>query len=560
MKTVRPYFRRIALATGVGLCCILLIRYFTLPRYDLASDFAAQSSHEDLSYAIMIDAGSSGSRVQIYVWTNKSPDPRSLLPIKFLKDPVTGADVFMKIEPGLSTTAKNASTASEYLDPLLQFAAKHIPSNKHSRTPLYVLATAGMRLLEPEMQKLILDNLRTQIPRKYGFMFPAEHARVITGKEEGLYSWIALNYLSGKFDHSINPQNPIAINLEGRKVTTRERTIGMLEMGGASLQLAFEISDKHDLQEIKHRMGLNVDQLKDQLFELQLGCDSHDEDHTYLLFIKTFLGLGANQARNLYLKSLFSSNSTTDPCLNRGNKVNATVDGNTFTLTGTGNFVTCRRRLEKLLSTPCPASGNNTTTSPANSCPFEELSRTRVAFEGTEFYGFSEFYYSLHDVLGLNGDYIYDQVRTAASAYCETDWSVIEKRKLKNLYPQANDDRLGCQCFKSAWVTSILHSGLKMPNGYDSFHTISTIKGNMVQWTLGALLFRTRLIAGMEQKNVLKATMSFSSSPVTIEIFFFFMAVIVISIVIYLRHLNKLLTSPIGKAEIEPLMEVSSIT
>lgn len=48
---------------------------------------------------------------------------------------------------GISTLAKTPSQASDYLNPLLSFAAAHVPKNKHKETPLYILCTAGMRLL-----------------------------------------------------------------------------------------------------------------------------------------------------------------------------------------------------------------------------------------------------------------------------------------------------------------------------------------------------------------------------------------------------------------------------
>lgn len=34
-----------------------------------------------------------------------------------------------------------------YMRPLLRFAAAHVPAQKHKETPLYILCTAGMRLL-----------------------------------------------------------------------------------------------------------------------------------------------------------------------------------------------------------------------------------------------------------------------------------------------------------------------------------------------------------------------------------------------------------------------------
>ena len=86
---------------------------------------------------------------------------------------------------GISTFANDPSGASDYLLPLLDFAEKHVPKSKHKETPLYILATAGMRMLSKQKQDLILDDLRTNIPLRYNFHFTKSHAEVITGKQEG---------------------------------------------------------------------------------------------------------------------------------------------------------------------------------------------------------------------------------------------------------------------------------------------------------------------------------------------------------------------------------------
>lgn len=88
-------------------------------------------------------------------------------------------------QSGISTFVYKPYATSDYLDPLLEFAAKHIPSRKHAETPLYILATAGMRLLTHAEQEAILDVLRVDIPLKYQFHFTSTHAAVISGKQEG---------------------------------------------------------------------------------------------------------------------------------------------------------------------------------------------------------------------------------------------------------------------------------------------------------------------------------------------------------------------------------------
>jgi Golgi nucleoside diphosphatase len=78
-----------------------------------------------------------------------------------------------------------------YISPLLEFAERHIPADKWSETPLYILATAGMRLLDKDKQEAIIRNLRQGIRGKFKFLFPEGNLEVITGKQEGEFATIA---------------------------------------------------------------------------------------------------------------------------------------------------------------------------------------------------------------------------------------------------------------------------------------------------------------------------------------------------------------------------------
>lgn len=135
-----------------------------------------------LSYGVVIDCGSSGSRVFVYFWPPHNGNPHDLLDIKQMRDQ-SSRPVVKKIKPGrcqpsplparrslhtgwlrpclrwgwlvhtappragISVAAAAPQQATPYLRPLLQFAAAHVPAQKHKETPLYILCTAGMRLL-----------------------------------------------------------------------------------------------------------------------------------------------------------------------------------------------------------------------------------------------------------------------------------------------------------------------------------------------------------------------------------------------------------------------------
>ena len=127
----------------------------------------------------------------------------------------------------------------EYIQPLLEFASKNIPQEHHKETPLYILATAGMRLLPKEDREPILSNLRSEINSKYAFLFPDGNLEIISGRQEGIYQWLAINYVLGKFDHhvhsSISPSGKSISKVDivqGNDAIVRPHTVGALDMVG----------------------------------------------------------------------------------------------------------------------------------------------------------------------------------------------------------------------------------------------------------------------------------------------------------------------------------------
>ena len=47
--------------------------------------------------------------------------------------------------------------------------------------------------------KAILDDIIVDIPSWYDFHFEKTHVEVISGEAEGMYAWISLNYMLGRF-------------------------------------------------------------------------------------------------------------------------------------------------------------------------------------------------------------------------------------------------------------------------------------------------------------------------------------------------------------------------
>jgi hypothetical protein len=55
--------------------------------------------------------------------------------------------------------------------------------------------------------------------------------------------------------------------------------------------------------------------------------------------------------------------------------------------------------------------------------------------------------------------------------------------------------RSKCKTFiESAWLYAFLHDGLKFPVNYQRLRSASLVNNNDVQWTLGAILYKTRFL------------------------------------------------------------------
>lgn len=499
-----------------------------------------------LNYGIVVDCGSSGSRVFVYYWPPHNGNPHTLLDIRQMKDR-DRKPVVKKIKPGISTLAKMPSQASDYLNPLLSFAAAHVPQNKHKETPLYILCTAGMRLLSESQQAAILEDLVTDVPLEFDFLFSRSHAEVISGKQEGVYAWIGINFVLGRFDHADEEDATVEVTTgsQNQQPISRRRTVGIMDMGGASLQIAYEVPSA-----ITFSSPQEEEAGKSVLAEFNLGCDVEHTQHVYRVYVTTFLGFGGNMARQRYedqlvnntlAKNRFLTTQTglsedkpyLDPCLPAGLSDTVVRDNRTLYLRGQGNWTRCQEAVRPFLGL------HNGTMSPGG------VYQAPINFSNSEFYGFSEFFYCTEDVLRLGGQYDSEKYSRAAMEYCSTKWSTLKQRLDNKLFSQQADmSRLRYQCFKSAWMYEVLHSGFRFPTGYPSLKTAQLVYDKEVQWTLGAILFKTRFLPlrDLQQETLRQSHPSWlrSSFVYNHHLFSLCILVVVLAILLYILRLRRI--------------------
>ena len=370
---------------------------------------------------------------------------------------------FCLVYTGLSTLGPTPEAVGEYLTPLLDFAKSVIPHDQLASTPIYLLATAGMRLLPAEQQSAVLAATCDFI-KSYPFRVDACHSnvRIITGEEEGLYGWIAVNYLMDGFDKHEHASS-------GPELLRHSSTYGFLDMGGASTQIAFEPSEE---MQVAH-----ADNLREVKLQLLSG-----KEVKHPVFVTTWLGFGTNQAKDRYVDALVRTHlratdkahaeidpadpaaptndphSTTidDPCLPKSLLLTDERHPD-YTLRGTGDFASCVRRTGPLL--------NKEVACLDEPCLFNGVHVPPIDFSVNHFIGISEYYYSTHDVWSLGGVYDFVEFERNAVEYCGKDWDDIMKDfKAGSKWKSSMElSRLEAQCFKAAWIINILHEGIGIP-------------------------------------------------------------------------------------------------
>ncbi len=242
---------------------------------------------------IVIDAGSSGSRMHVYRLSGQGP-----IMVTAATTPGTSGDPWVeKTSPGLSSHAQTPDTAGDSLLPLLDKARAHIKDT--GAVQVHVQATAGLRLLPADTQKAILDDVRQAIEEAG---FAPGRLEVITGDREALYAWMSVNALLERLDG----QQP---------------TVGVLDLGGASTQIIFA-TDKPPLQSAK---------------SVQIGANTID------LYAHSHLGFGQDQAFERVASAA---------CVNTGYTWQR--DG-LPDIDGAGDFQACRKAIEADLERPACA-------------------------------------------------------------------------------------------------------------------------------------------------------------------------------------------------------------
>lgn len=397
-------------------------------------------------YGIVLDAGSSHTAMYIYEWPAEKDNDTGR---------VTQTHVCKVKGPGISSYSASPRRAGESLTACMQEAKHRIPSSRHPETPLYLGATAGMRLLRMENQTASEEVFQAVEEALQEFPFSFQGARLLSGQEEGAFGWVTVNYLANRLRQGSG-------------------TRGALDLGGASTQISF-VSNQ----------GLESP---------ENAVDFRLYGNAYRLYTHSFLCYGKDQVLKLALAQQIQAgaNVVSDPCFHPGYseaKDFSTVykspcvsdrqpltSATSFIHNGTGDAKQCLDVVKKIFN-------------------FSQCSFSHCSFNGVyqpplqgPFGAFSAFYFVMNFLNLTSGSL--NMAQENLVRYCSTPWTQIKAE-----HPKVQQKYLAEYCFSGIYILALLTDGYNFTSdNWEDIKFIEKISGSNAGWTLGYMLNLTNMI------------------------------------------------------------------
>lgn len=404
---------------------LITLIFFSLCPYSCSSS--------SVQYVIMIDAGSTGSRVHIhsYSWSDDSALP------------IIQPSVNTKIKPGLSSYNIHPAEASKPMEELLEAARKAVPEEYRSATPIHLQATAGLRSITAAQAQAVLTVVR-QCLAESEFLFEPEWATIITGEAEGINGWLATNYLLGAFD----PSSPSTAH-------------GVVEMGGASMQITFSPAQPSP-SSLSRLTRVSVS-----------GVDYHLYTHSYLAY-------GLQEAQKLYQRLMMDEiEEKGNPCYPVG-----------YRFTSTGKFDTCLLLMQKVVD-------KSSISCDYDSCSFNGIWQPAIDAEPflaiENFFYTNKFFTQSGEEEKEEGEVtkgnkLISTLKEKGREYCDDPWEqILTDHKADIDAGKESQASLSYYCFAAAYEAAVLEHGFGF-NEKSNIRPARTVRKKAIDWELGATL------------------------------------------------------------------------
>lgn len=452
-------------------------------------------------FIVFVDAGSTGCRAHTFrVNSLESTTDGRLFSLTTIGKKVKSE------HPLAWLSGKSAKDVEKEIVPMLRGAMAKIErieeeglskggrKRKKTRVPLYVWATAGMRILtdkeQIELWRSVASVVQKSMPR-FAIGVEKEHFKTIDGEDEGFYAWLAANYLVGVDVTSIGadvdgfgglPEEERDRLL--RETTARkplEESVGAIDVGGGSAQVVTLSASGFT----KKRKISSMGQLRKAVR------------------VKSYLGYGANHMEKRWREALGMRGEKKDPCSFVGYEVKTSSDA---ILIGSGDYEKCALGLKKQIQKMLTEDGNGDMRLP-KALLSEDVGETK------KFLGMSLLYHVTHFISVVMPSSLVTfpkptllEITDAGKSLCATNWNVVSS-EFDGKDPNTPSDRLNGRCFDAALLDALLSIddnsnsvGFGFPkystgvnsdntrNGLRMIEYAEDVNGSEVEWTLGAAI------------------------------------------------------------------------
>lgn len=395
-------------------------------------------------YLAVVDAGSSGTRLHLY---QSQPDGRF----------VTVRELFNHAQAphplawynGLNGPGSEPAAAGPAgLQPLLKRLQEQIQAQglAPAQVQVEVLATAGMRLLPASTAEAIYASVRATLA---GQGFSVGEVRTLSGRDEGLYAWVDLNYLQGHFHR-------------------QAATEGVVEVGGASAQVAFALLAETGAAAPPPGPQVSVHEIN--------GV-------RYTVFAWSYLGLGQNQARQAMLQHPASGGTEASVCYpqHAGSspvRYHTDLRGLSVLARGGRYSAQCRQVYESVVQ--------QAGASPVNAYPVPQVAQ-QAGFAQTRFVGLSSVYYAFRDWGALNAPAPAQALQERLDQQCggADAWT----RVLSQFRQQANVFTQNA-CANGSFMLAYLYSPQGLGLRGDQLRALGRVQGQEPSWTRGRVVLQ----------------------------------------------------------------------
>ncbi|KAL2092235.1 hypothetical protein ACEWY4_012033 [Coilia grayii] len=425
-------------------------------------------------YGVVLDAGSSHTAMYIYKWPADKQNGTGI---------VTQHDECHVEGGGISSYAGKRGEAGRSLEVCLNQAKEVIPKSRHHLSPMYLGATAGMRLLNMSDAKESSEILKEVSAKMKSYPFNFRGATILSGQEEGAYGWVTVNYLLENF---------IKYGFVGEWLNPKRNTVGALDFGGASTQITFQTEDA--VEDRNNAMTLTL------------------YGRNYNIYTQSFLCYGRDQVLRQLLAHLHQTQGSSDgavthPCYPLGYNVNISLgeifdspctkskrpvpynNQEVLKVVGSGHYQHCLQNVSRIFS--------------FDSCSFSKCSFNGVFQPNVtgKFMAFSSFYYVYSFLERTTGITVTSPglLKGAVQAVCNMS--------MDEMLVKAPDQekRLQDYCAASVFIQVIMLQAY----GFDdqSFSQVSfqrKVEDTSVGWAMGYMLSLSSLLPG-ESVGLMKA-------------------------------------------------------